>query len=242
MDFTVRVADLTIHIVSVYNVIYEVCHEYLCDETNDINITINSVCEQLQKDYDNAMMNGCRLPGPARFEILSIHRLIAEKIICFDTILIHGAVVAVNSEAYLFCAPSGTGKTTHIKLWLKNLPDAFAVNGDKPFLRITDEKVLACGSPWCGKENLGTNTMVPLKAIIFMERGDHNEIQESTFLNVFPQLLQQTYRPESAEGMGKTLQLLKRLPGKVRFFKFKFNNFEDDAFRVAYQALCSEKS
>lgn len=63
----------------------------------------------------------------------------------------HGTVVDHNGQAYMFTAPSGTGKTTHAKLWLDNLPDAFIVNGDKPFIIAGDEQPKACGTPWAGK-------------------------------------------------------------------------------------------
>lgn len=170
----------------------------------------------------------------------NVLRKITEVLIEFDVFLMHGAVVAVNDKAYLFTAPSGTGKTTHILKWMEHLPNAFIVNGDKPFIKYVsadEELPLVCGSPWAGKENMYTNAMVPLRAIILMERAENNQIEQISFSEAFPSLIQQTYRPKDAGKMRKTLKLIQRLHPSVKFYRFKCNNFKDDCFDVAYDAL-----
>ena len=167
----------------------------------------------------------------------------SDALLDFDTVLMHGAVLAVENSAFLFSAPSGTGKTTHILKWQDHLPKAFVVNGDKPFIKFSEDGTppLACGSPWAGKENLYSNTMVPLKAIILMERAENNRIEPISFAQAFPFLLQQTYRPEDPEKMRKTLKLMQRLSPAVSFWRFQCNNFKDDCFDVAYNALVGKQ-
>ncbi len=168
-----------------------------------------------------------------------ILKKMADGLLNYDILLFHGAILAHQDRAYLFTAPSRTGKTTHIIKWLEHLPDAYVVNGDKPFIKFSDDGTppLACGSPWAGKENLYTNTMVPLKSIILMERAEENRIEQISFAQVFPALLQQTYRPDDEEKMRKTLRLMQRLSPAVSFWRFQCNNFKDDCFDVAYNAL-----
>ncbi len=139
----------------------------------------------------------------------------------------------------LICLPHlvEQGKLHILKKWLENLNDAFVVNGDKPLVKITETETLACGTPWCGKESLGRNVMVPLKAIVIMERGDNNHIREIPFMEAFAFLLRQTYHPRDTEKMKKTLSLFSQLKGKVRVFHFIFNNMKEDTFNVAYKAL-----
>ena len=150
----------------------------------------------------------------------------------------HGAVIALDDQtSFMFTAKSGTGKTTHIRKWLENAPGAFVVNGDKPLIKIADTEAIAYGTPWCGKEHLNTNIGVPLRAIVLMERSEDNAIEEITFSQAFPTLLQQTYRPADADKMRKTLSLLSALNGKMKFYRFRFNNLKPDAFRVSYEAL-----
>ncbi len=56
----------------------------------------------------------------------------------------HGAVVSWKQEGYIFTAPSGTGKTTHVRLWKEHLgPDVEIINGDKPVLEVGEDEIIA---------------------------------------------------------------------------------------------------
>ena len=154
-----------------------------------------------------------------------------------DTFLMHGSVVALDNQAYMFTAPSGVGKTTRTRLWLDLYPDSIVVNGDKPLIKITSTEAIACGTPWCGKEGWNTNTMVPLRAIFLLERADEGEessCEEISLGKAFPFLLQQTHRPEDPDLMRKTLSLLKSLEGKVKIYRFRSTPTEDSV-RLAYE-------
>ena len=87
------------------------------------------------------------------------------------------------------------------------------------------------------KEQLQTNIMVPLDSIVLMQRGEDNFIEEISYNQAFIFLLQQTYRPKDSLKMKRTLDLLGDLNRKVRLFRFTFNNYKEDSFDIAYQAL-----
>ena len=164
-------------------------------------------------------------------------RKIANYMPYFNTVLMHGAVVAKNNSAYMFMAPSGTGKTTRVKLWLKEYEDSIVINGDKPFIIIKDTCAMACGSPWCGKEGWNTNKVVPLRAIFLLERANEFEesrIEEISIARAFPTLLQQTYRPKDINTMRMTLTLLKSLQGKVKFYHF-YSKPTLESIRLAHE-------
>ena len=148
------------------------------------------------------------------------------------------SVVAVDNEAYMFTALSGTGKSTHTNLWLKNIPGSFIVNGDKPLLQISDRTYI-CGTPWAGKDRLQTNTTVPLKAIVLLERGEKNEITEISFQEAMPILLTQTHRSTDREHMFKSIALLQKMAQTVRFYRLKCN-MEEEAALVSYQYMNKE--
>ena len=94
--------------------------------------------------------------GRARCESDSLITSICDRMPFYDMFLMHAAVVAVDGVAYIFTAPSGTGKTTHTMLWKKHFGDrAVIVNGDKPLIRLQGGKVYVCSTPWKGKEELG---------------------------------------------------------------------------------------
>ena len=150
----------------------------------------------------------------------AIYHLIGEQLPAQNVLLMHGAVVSDGLSACMFTAASGTGKTTRAKLALENHPDFFILNGDKPLIRVEEERVVACGSPWNGKENYGVNAEAPLAAIFLLERADHTALKELTVQEAFSFLLRQTFIPSDPAGAMKAMQLLHAMSGKVRVFRF----------------------
>ena len=231
--------DMAGHIIAVhshYNKVYEMCKRFYSDSVSEADIFIETTEEEILKEKLQADEKYSSL-NYDYFETLLVYRKISEELLSFDTFLMHGAVVALGENAFMFTAKSGTGKTTHVKKWLENKSECYIVNGDKPLIKITDKQAIACGSPWSGKEHLYTNTMVPLKAIIIMERSEENHIENISFGDAFTFLLMQTHRPCDGIKMIKTLKLLKQLNGRVSFYRFYFNNLKDDAFDVSFKAL-----
>ena len=106
----------------------------------------------------------------AYLETLAVYRKIAEKMPDYDTFLFHGSAIAVDGTAYLFTAKSGTGKSTHTRLWRELLGDrAVMVNDDKPLIRVNaDGTAVAYGTPWDGKHRLSSNIAVPLRVICIL--------------------------------------------------------------------------
>ena len=233
-SFCVSIAGHRVGIHTRFSDLHATCRDFLCDGEPQIEIS----ADENDMAWERDVAKKEKVPqGNGNLENLAIHRKIGEAMLDWDTFLMHGAVVAVGQSAYMFTAKSGTGKTTHVKKWLDNAPGAYVVNGDKPLIKITDSGAVACGTPWRGKERMGANVMTPLKAIALMERGENNAIREIPFKEAFSFLLQQTHRPGDPEKMKKTLALLSQLNGKVRFYKFIFNNLKDDCFDVAYGAM-----
>ena len=168
-----------------------------------------------------------------------IFKKTVEKMIWYNTILMHGVVVAKDGYAYMFTASSGVGKTTRSNFWLELYPGSVVVNDDKPFIRVTDNSILACGTPWSGKEGRNTNTAVPLRAIFLLERSDKDKIESISLGKAFPDLLQQTYRSTDSFSLRKTIDLLKGLDGKVKIYRFQSTpTFE--SVRLAYETAKPE--
>ena len=87
------------------------------------------------------------------------------QLVNFNGLMLHSSAVVMDGRAYLFSAPSGTGKSTHTQLWLDVFGEkAGILNDDKPALRRIDGKWYAYGTPWCGKEHWGCNASTPLSA------------------------------------------------------------------------------
>lgn len=167
-------------------------------------------------------------------EKLFVYREIAERMPDYNTFLMHAAAIAVDGIAYLFAGPSGAGKTTHIKLWKKEFGDRMRViNDDKPLLRITDEGILACGSPWCGKERWNNNISAPLKAVIFVHQAKDNSIRQMSDAEAWEQMMNQVYRSRDAANMQGTLKFIDTLISRTSVYDLNCNR-DRSAVMTAY--------
>ena len=110
------------------------------------------------------------------------------------------------------------------------------VNDDKPFLRVTDEDITVCGSPWNGKHRLGRNIAVPLKAICILERGAENRIERISAEKALPMLLQQSNRPVNAAMLPKYMEMLDAVASKIDFYRLQCKA-EMEAAEVSFRAM-----
>ena len=236
MDLQIELAKQIIHIHARYDRIVHMCENYLsseqCSPTVSINISEDDILEEF------ALMQASKERPGMHFSEISvetnaIYRKIVESLIPFSTFLMHGSVVSDGKYAYMFTAPSGTGKTARTYLFLKNVPNSFVINGDKPLLKIENNNVLACGTPWCGKEGMNTNTVQPLCAIFFLERADYTKITELSFSNAFPKILEQAHLPSDTFLRLETLKLIHQLYNKVRFYHY-CSSLDDDSVLQAW--------
>lgn len=92
------------------------------------------------------------------------------------TAAVHSSVIVWNGEAVMFLGESGTGKSTHTRLWRENILGATLLNDDSPFIRAEDGKVMVYGSPWSGKTPCYKDECYPLRAIVRLSQAPHNKI------------------------------------------------------------------
>lgn len=245
--FRLLIAEQIIEVHSLYHKCRELCIDYLCTDNNESvrpNIIVDIVPRNImrendasQKAHGDSSNNTYLYYDPGYLECFAVHRKICEAMPKFGAFLMHGAVVAYNDHAYMFTAPSGVGKSTRVKLWLQEYPNAFIINGDKPFLKVLDHSVIAYGSPWCGKEHWNTNIGLPLQAIFILERAageEENSLQELSLEQAYPAILKQTYQPRNQKALVDTLRLLCNLEGKVRLFQLKSKPTKE-GIRLAYE-------
>jgi hypothetical protein len=99
-----------------------------------------------------------------------------------DTLAIHSSCIVYRDKAVLFLGESGTGKSTHTRLWRENIPGAVLLNDDSPMIRVEDGKVWAYGSPWSGKTPCYKNERYELKGCVRLSQAPYNRIQKLTVL------------------------------------------------------------
>lgn len=147
-------------------------------------------------------------------ETLAIYRQIAEAMIDKNILLFHGSAVAVDGQGYLFTAKSGTGKSTHTRLWREVFGQrAVMVNDDKPLLEVTSEGVIVHGTPWDGKHHLSNKIAVPLKGLCILKRSedDTNRIHPITKRDAYPMLVQQSFRSGDPKKLMKSMELIDKI-------------------------------
>lgn len=93
-----------------------------------------------------------------------------------QTIAIHTSVIQYEGKTVLFLGESGTGKSTHTRLWRENINGAVLLNDDSPILRVIDGKVWMYGSPWSGKTPCYKTESYPLAACVRLSQAPYNKI------------------------------------------------------------------
>lgn len=243
-EFTVSIARIPVRIKPLLPEIKSYFTDYLCSEREAFTVATKDCDLEFERDYSDRIYaeEEHHEWSPRYLETLAILRKIANRIPNYDTILFHGAVVAYAGKAYLFAAPSGTGKTTHIRLWLEALPDAYVLNGDKPFIRVEkDGSILACGTPWRGKEKYGRNEILPLEAICHLERDTVNHIASITAKEAGNGLLRQTYLPSESQAIVKTVTILDKVSKNVRLYRL-LCNMDPEAAQISIRAMVKDAS
>lgn len=242
MEFKIRLAGVNIAVNSIYDEVFRLCRDYLTDGVPDccISPAPADIALERVKNVREAETEGIapvEYPAPY-LETLAVYRRIAAQMLERDTLLLHGAAVAVKDRAWLFTAPSGTGKTTHIRLWLDQIEGSYVVNGDKPLIHI-GEDVTVYGTPWAGKEGMQKNVGVKLCGIVFLERGAENRIGRTTLLQSLPVLIQQSYRPNDKGGTEKALALIGKLGSRIPLYRLQCNMHPEAAW-TAYRTLSAD--
>ena len=240
-EFTIKVAGRVAAVRAIFPSTRDYCRDYLCQDAPDFNIetSMADIAFEREKSEQEDRLEGIPVRNftDAYLETIAVQRKITEHLFAYDTLLFHGSVVAVDGEAYLFTAKSGTGKSTHTRLWREVFGDrAVMVNDDKPFLLLSQQGVFACGSPWNGKHALGSNLCVPLKAVCILQRGEENRIKPIPAKDALAMLVQQSNRPMDRKWLPKYLELLDRLASGVAFYRLACT-MDPRAALVSYQAM-----
>ena len=100
-------------------------------------------------------------------------------------VLIHSSVIVHQNKAVLFLGESGTGKSTHTRLWLKHIPDAHLLNDDSPILAVEDGVPVVYGSPWSGKTHCYHQRRFPLAAAVRLSQAPYNKIRRLGVVEAF---------------------------------------------------------
>ena len=134
------------------------------------------------------------------------------------TLFFHASCVKYKGKAYLFLGKSGTGKSTHSRMWQEALDDVLLMNDDHPVLRIgEDGTVTAYGSPWSGKTRCYKSVSAPVGGVIRISRAPYNKARRLSMVEAYASIMTScsgiTWERKMADDRDRTMQgIIGRVP------------------------------
>ena len=211
------------------------CEEYLSqDQEKSADLTAKVTNEEFQEE--KALSVGF---SDGYIENICLYRSICRQIPTKNRFLLHASILEYNGKAYAFLGRSGTGKSTHTKLWLRYVENTRVLNGDKPILEFTNGKFYAHGTPWQGKENWGYKGKAELCGLCFLEQAKENSISKMSVSETSSRVFQQVLLPQDEENVVATLDLIDKLVEIVPSYLLKCD-ISEEAVRHSFEKLTGE--
>ena len=230
--FLIKICDVVIEIKNKYDDVKSACADYITEGEKA------AFSAEVTEDEILARHDIPENFGMGYAEKIILYQKICDMLIDYDCFFMHGCVISADGHGYIFTAPSGTGKSTHARLWIEYFGSerVFVVNGDKPVIKKCGSEFFAYGTPWCGKEGLQKNTRVKLEKVCFLERCEKNSIEKMKPSDITRRVFDQIERPRSREKMQKLLGLLDEFYNSVQTYRLLCDvSFE--AVKTAYNEL-----
>ena len=234
------IGDYYIEIVFLHTALERLLEAYRCDAYPRIDFSVTVTQSDIDFEFDAQKITDPQLRQKKQWiamqEFNSVHRQISRQILSRGGFVMHGVLLECDGKGYLFTAKSGTGKTTHARLWQEAFGDRVRIiNGDKPILRVTDGGIYGYGTPWCGKEHYNIPTSVKLDSILVIERAKENKLVKLSVDEALPLLLGQVEIANSAD-LGRQIEYLDLLLQAVPVYCMNCN-MDVSAATVAYESL-----
>ncbi|MBQ7315508.1 MAG: hypothetical protein IJW90_00205 [Clostridia bacterium] len=233
----IQMAGFRIVMEANYDYVRHQCAPYLKEfPLEDADFYVSASPKEVAKEISVGEKDGLRV-SEGYAESICLYRALCTRLPEKDAMLMHAAVISDGKYAYAFTAPSGTGKSTHIRLWRQAFgEDIFVINGDKPILRLMDGVWWVYGTPWCGKEGWQTNIGMPLTAICLLSRGEENRITDLSPTDAVLGLMHQILLSNSPDMARAQMQLLNSLVTKVPLYALSCT-VSEEAAHVARAAM-----
>lgn len=146
--------------------------------------------------WDAQKMEACMdldLTNPSEQPIVNIFMIMsfAFASAAHKTLKVHASVIEMDGKALLFLGKSGTGKSTHSRLWLKYVEGATLLNDDAPIVRVLEDgSVRVYGAPWSGSTPCYRNISADVVAFVHLYQNPENIITKMDGLSALSSLMQ----------------------------------------------------
>ena len=231
-----RIAELLMELPSRYGLVARVCEKYRVETEEAPDITVTVTDEEIA-----AVREKFPEYTEAYAENFCVCRRVSHEAAALGVVLFHAAAIMVDGKAYAFSAPSGTGKSTHIRLWRKVYGARVEmINGDKPFLREADGVFTVYGSPWCGKEGWNRNVSAPLAGLCFLTQAKENVISPMSAERALPRVFAQMIKPPTEAGVASCLRVADLLIRNVPIYHLACN-MDPSAAELSFRTMTGER-
>lgn len=228
-----KIADLIVDYTAKYEDLEKLSEQFKYSGEKEADITLAVPNKHLENLLSRSV-EGTTISG---IENLAMSSEFNRAAIKYGVMLVHSSALIYNNEAYLFSADSGVGKSTHTKLWLKAFGDKVHImNDDKPVVRLYDDHAQAYGTPFDGGSGIALNESYPLKAIIFVERGEENSVRIPDNKEIIQKLYFQTARMVDRKTAEKMLLNIEKLLSLTKFYILTCN-MDISAAYTAYNSI-----
>lgn len=142
---------------------------------------------EMDKDLRRATLRMRPADPYADFVVDSMTRIFFSQAVALSgAVLTHASVVGCGDRAYMFMGRSGTGKSTHSRLWLDAFNDCTLINDDCPLvIPEPDGGYTVCGTPWSGKTACWRDEARRLAGIARLRQAPFNRFTPITGVDAF---------------------------------------------------------
>ena len=232
VTFKIKITNKVIEINAFNETTKKYCLSFLSEEEPNYVITMT------REDLENETSNSADGKVYVNEEISALYRKIADLLVEDNIIVFHSSAICVNGGAFLITARSGVGKSTHARNLEEYIGEEFKyINDDKPLLEVSDNGVVVYGTPWNGKERISNNISAPLKAILFLNRGETNTYRKiDNKEEIYIKMLSQIYLPKEKSKREKALKVADNLLKNVNFYEINVTKDIESA-KMTYEEI-----
>lgn len=231
ITFKIKIANKVIEINAFNETTKKYCLSFLSEEKPDYTITMT------KEDLENEASNSSDGKVYVNEEISALYRKIADLLVEDNIVVFHSSAICVNGSAFLITARSGVGKSTHARNLKEFIGEEFKyINDDKPLVKVGDD-ITVFSTPWNGKERRGSDISAPLKAILFLNRGETNTYRKiDNKEEIYIKMLSQIYLPKEKSKREKALKVADNLLKNVNFYEINVTKDIESA-KMTYEEI-----
>ena len=232
INFKIAIADTVLEINAFNETTKKYCQNFLTDKETDYVITMT------KEDLENESSNSSDGKVYVNEEISALYRRIADLLVEDNIVVFHSSSISINGNGFLITARSGVGKSTHSRNLREYIGDRFVyINDDKPLLKVNENNVIVYSTPWNGKERRGNNISAPLKAVLFLSRGETNTYRKIVNKQeIYIKMLSQIYLPREKSKREKALKIADSILKNINFYEINVTKDIESA-KMTYEEI-----